>query len=96
MLFFVNWSAVRPSRLAAIFVGPSAAFNKKTGRIIKLITVQEILDQLHVQQMSTTGPSARRPDLRWIRCRPCPVHSVTTGSQLGGNGEGGPLAAGSS
>ena len=28
-----------------------AAFHKKTGRIIKLITVQEILDELHVQKM---------------------------------------------
>ena len=28
-----------------------AAFFKKTGRIIKLITVQEILDELHVQKM---------------------------------------------
>jgi DNA modification methylase len=28
-----------------------AAFHKRTGRIIKLITVQEILDELHVQKM---------------------------------------------
>jgi len=28
-----------------------AAFHKKTGRIIKLITVQEILDEHHVQKM---------------------------------------------
>ncbi len=28
-----------------------AAFHKKTGRIIKLITVQEILDEQHVQKM---------------------------------------------
>ncbi len=28
-----------------------AAFHKKTGRIIKLITVQEILDDRHVQKM---------------------------------------------
>jgi len=28
-----------------------AAFHKKTGRIIKLITVQEILDERHVQKM---------------------------------------------
>jgi len=28
-----------------------AAFHKKTGRIIKLITVQEILDEMHVQKM---------------------------------------------
>ena len=27
------------------------AFHKKTGRIIKLITVQEILDEQHVQKM---------------------------------------------
>ncbi|MCC6949855.1 MAG: restriction endonuclease, partial [Phycisphaerales bacterium] len=28
-----------------------AAFHKKTGRLIKLITVQEILDEQHVQKM---------------------------------------------
>ena len=28
-----------------------AALHKRTGRIIKLITVQEILDELHVQKM---------------------------------------------
>ncbi|HUU94998.1 MAG TPA: hypothetical protein VM487_04605 [Phycisphaerae bacterium] len=28
-----------------------AAFHKKSGRIIKLITVQEILDEQHVQKM---------------------------------------------
>ena len=28
-----------------------AAFNKRTGRIIKLLTVQEILDEEHVQKM---------------------------------------------
>lgn len=28
-----------------------AAFHKRTGRIIKLITVQEILDEQHVQKM---------------------------------------------
>ncbi|MFH0983063.1 MAG: restriction endonuclease [Planctomycetota bacterium] len=28
-----------------------AAFHKKTGRIIKFITVREILDELHVQKM---------------------------------------------
>jgi len=28
-----------------------AAFHKRTGRIIKLITVQEILDEHHVQKM---------------------------------------------
>jgi hypothetical protein len=31
--------------------GESAAFHKKSGRIIKLITVQEILDEQHVQKM---------------------------------------------
>ncbi|MFN7374044.1 MAG: hypothetical protein ACK5VC_00390, partial [bacterium] len=29
----------------------AAAFHKKTGRIIKLITVQEILDEQHTQKM---------------------------------------------
>ncbi len=29
-----------------------AAFHKRTGRIIKLLTVQEILDEEHVQKMS--------------------------------------------
>ena len=29
----------------------SAAFHKRTGRIIKLLTVQEILDEEHVQKM---------------------------------------------
>jgi hypothetical protein len=28
-----------------------AAFHKRTGRIIKLLTVQEILDEEHVQKM---------------------------------------------
>ena len=28
-----------------------AAFHKKSGRIIKLISVREILDELHVQNM---------------------------------------------
>jgi hypothetical protein len=28
-----------------------AAFHKRTGRIIKLLTVQEILDEAHVQKM---------------------------------------------
>ena len=28
-----------------------AAFHKKSGRIIKLITVEEILDEQHVQKM---------------------------------------------
>ena len=28
-----------------------AAFHKKSGRIIKVITVQEILDEQHVQKM---------------------------------------------
>jgi hypothetical protein len=28
-----------------------AAFHKRTGRIVKLITVQEILDERHVQKM---------------------------------------------
>ncbi len=29
-----------------------AAFHKKTGRLIKLLTVREILDEEHVQTMS--------------------------------------------
>jgi hypothetical protein len=28
-----------------------AAFHKRTGRIVKLLTVQEILDEEHVQKM---------------------------------------------
>jgi hypothetical protein len=28
-----------------------AAFHKRTGKIIKLLTVQEILDEAHVQKM---------------------------------------------
>ncbi len=28
-----------------------AAFHKRTGRLIKLLTVQEILDEEHVQKM---------------------------------------------
>jgi len=36
----------RPSKKAK-----PAAFHKKSGRIIKLITVQEILDEQHVQKM---------------------------------------------
>ena len=41
--------------LAFSFTGDAeaecAAFHKKTGRVIKLITVQEILDEQHVQKM---------------------------------------------
>lgn len=32
-------------------VAECAAFHKKSGRLIKLITVQEILDEQHVQKM---------------------------------------------
>ena len=43
--FFVSFDYTRDAEREC------AAFHKKTGRIIKLITVQEILDELHVQKM---------------------------------------------
>jgi hypothetical protein len=34
-----------------LVLGPCAAFHRRTGRIIKLLTVQEILYEAHVQTM---------------------------------------------
>ncbi len=43
--FFVAFSYTKDSEREC------AAFHKRTGRIIKLLTVQEILDEEHVQKM---------------------------------------------
>ena len=43
--FFVAFSYSRDAEQEC------AAFHKRTGRIIKLLTVQEILDEEHVQKM---------------------------------------------
>lgn len=43
--FFVSFGYTRNAERAA------AAFYKRTGRWIKLLTVQEILDEEHVQKM---------------------------------------------
>jgi len=37
--------------LAAMFLGPWAAFHKETVRIINLINDQEIIDEHHVRKM---------------------------------------------
>ena len=43
--FFVSFGYTRDAEQEC------AAFHKRTGRIIKLLTVQEILDEEHVQKM---------------------------------------------
>jgi hypothetical protein len=41
----------RNCECSCCFPQECAAFHKRTGRIVKLLTVQEILDEEHVQKM---------------------------------------------